>query len=235
MTLQEKAMELYDRFNAEEQIGDILNELLRAIAEQETPDTDYKTMWNELKEWIKQMYKECDHSFLIVIESIQEEMETQELKQGTPDTDIPCNKCIHGTTCQHCDTDYNMFEPNTPDKEQVSEHDALEKAREIHGQYMKGKLNAFGMVTEITQAYETALQQERERADRYRDSEMQEYENSLTGVMSLLKNAQERAEAYKAVLQDLEEFFVQYHSEEITIVTAVDEIQDLKKKHGVSE
>jgi hypothetical protein len=134
-------------------------------------------------------------------------------KQETPDTDIPCDKCIHGTTCQHCDTDYNMFEQNTPDTV-TSEDNALEKARGLHGEVILDSSTDGMLAMEMAVHYETALQQERERAEH---------------IKSILVKTGEELDAYKAVLQELEKEIYKYDFGGFVLRA----IQDLKNKHGV--
>jgi hypothetical protein len=138
------------------------------------------------------------------------------------------------------------FIKQTPDT--TSEDNALDKARGLHGEVILDSSTDGMLAMEMAVHYETALQQERERAERYREkvvdadvqgmqykAVLQEYENSLTGVMSLLKNAQERAESYKAVLQELEKYFQIMGGEEIPAEHCIKQLQDLKKKHGVDK
>jgi hypothetical protein len=113
-------------------------------------------------------------------------------------------------------------------KEKLKEQNDFEVyVRYLYDRIIKHKISLHDMVEQIINICRSAI------ADR--DNEIQEYENSLTGVMSLLKNAQERAESYKAVLQELEKYFQIMGGEEIPAEHCIKQLQDLKKKHGVTD
>jgi hypothetical protein len=124
------------------------------------------------------------------------------------------------------DYPYGSYHKEQP--AEAKEPNALEKAREkienLSNHFYSTSVNI--ELNEIKGYYETALQQERERAEW-----MEKTIFSMNNDFTVLRK---KFDAHKALLQELEEWSDSNY-ESIPIRYFKSKIQDLKKKHGVSE